>query len=84
MNTQKVAITIPQQLVMEIDLMSREQGLSRSRLISRMLAEKVREENGKRLKEAYDRVFSDESICREQLETSRWLEEGDSEEGQEW
>jgi hypothetical protein len=83
-NTQKVAITIPRNLVATIDTMSREQGLSRSRFIARLLSEKVQEEREKILKEAYDRVFSDESICREQLETSRWLEEGNSEEGQEW
>ena len=84
MNTQKVAITIPRNLVSMIDAMSRKQGLSRSRLIARMLSEKVEEEKKQYLKEAYDLIFSDESICEEQLKTSKWLEHGDVEEGQEW
>ncbi|GBC61394.1 hypothetical protein DENIS_2354 [Desulfonema ishimotonii] len=84
MNTQKVAITIPKHLVMTIDTMSRQQGISRSRLISRMLEEKVAEEKKRLLKDAYDTVFSDESLCKEQLETVRWFEGADEGEGQEW
>lgn len=84
MKTQEIAISLPQTLVAAIDEMSRKQGLPRNRLIVRMLSEKVREENQRRLKEAYDTAFSDESFGREQLEMSHWLAQGDNDEGQEW
>jgi len=36
------------------------------------------------IKNAYDAVFSDESVCREQLETAAWFDKMGNEEGQEW
>ena len=84
MKTRKIAVVLPQNLLATIDAMCRKQGLSRSRLISKILSEKVREENKRDLKEAYDAVFSNESIRREQLETSNWLESGGIEDGQDW
>ncbi len=84
MNTQKVAITIPRRLLTMIDAASLEQGLSRSRYISNILKEKVDEDRNRSLKEAYDRVFSDDSIRKEQIETIRWFESIESKEGMEW
>ena len=84
MNTQRIAITIPSDLVAVIDDLSRQKGVSRSRLISSMLREKVLSEKEKQVKQAYDRVFSDEFMIKEQLETSRWFEGAGSKEGQEW
>jgi len=37
MNTQKVAITIPKKIVIVIDMISKEKGISRSRYISNVL-----------------------------------------------
>ena len=62
MNTQKVAITIPADLVVMIDDISRELGLSRSKYISTVLREKVLSEKERQIKAAYDRIFSDDSI----------------------
>ncbi len=84
MNTQKVAITIPKNIVAIIDEVSKRQGLSRSRYISKVLHEKLSEQKARNLKNAYDRVFSDDQICREQLETVKWFEGNESKEGQEW
>ena len=84
MNTQRIAITIPSDLVAVIDDLSRQKGVSRSRLISSMLRDKVLSEKEKQVKQAYDRVFSDEFMIKEQLETSRWFEGAGSKEGQEW
>ncbi len=66
MNTQKVAITIPRDLVMMIDAFSKKKGISRSRFISMMLREKILDERARQLKEAYNRVFSDDVIKEEQ------------------
>jgi len=84
MHTQKVAITIPKELVTMIDDISKKKGLSRSRFISTVLREKVMSERNRYIKDAYDRVFSDESIRKEQLDTVRLFEGLESKEGQEW
>ena len=68
-NTKKVAMTIPEDLLGEIDEMSRRRGVSRSRLISELLREKLVEVQNRSLRSAYDQVFSDEAIRREQILT---------------
>ena len=84
MNTQKVAITIPINLVNVIDAISKQRGLSRSKFISILLEEKISEERDRSLKEAYDLIFSDESVYDEQLQTASWFEGSGNIEGQEW
>ncbi len=84
MNTQKIAISIPMDLVFMIDEISKKQGISRSRFISNILREKMIYERSQRIKEAYDQIFSDETICKEQLETAAGFEAFGSTEGQEW
>ena len=84
MNTQKVAITMPTDLLTTIDDVSKQKGMSRSRYISTILREKVLDEKEKQIKSSYNRVFSDELILKEQLETASWLEGTGSKAGQEW
>jgi len=84
MHTQKVAITIPKELVTMIDDISRKKGLSRSKFISTVLREKVVSERNRHVRDAYDRIFSDESIRKEHLNCARWFEGLGTEEGQEW
>jgi hypothetical protein len=84
MNTQKVAITIPADLVIMIDDISKQLGLSRSKYISNVLREKVFSEKERQIKDSYDRVFSDDSIKKVQLQTSIWFDGTGNEGGQEW
>jgi len=84
MHTQKIAITLPKDLVATINEISKQKGLSRSKLISMILKEKIIAEKKKQVRDAYDRVFSDESIQQEQVNWTHWFEEAGSEEGQEW
>jgi metal-responsive CopG/Arc/MetJ family transcriptional regulator len=84
MNTEKIAITIPKDLLEMVDDISSERGVSRSKLISALIREKIQEQRNRHLKEVYDRVFEDEEIQKEQLETARWFAGGESDEGQEW
>ena len=84
MNTKKVAITIPKDLIAIVDTISRERGISRSKFISLTIEEKIATERDRNLKEAYDRVFSDDSIIKEQLDTTNWFQRAGSKEGQEW
>ena len=84
MNTKKVAITVPKDLIVLVDEISRLKGISRSMFISRVLREKLQEEKDQQLKEAYNRVFSDDSIRKEQIDTAEWFEGSGNNEGQGW
>ena len=84
MNTQKVAITIPTDLVIMIDNISKQLGLSRSKYISTVLREKVLSDKEQQIKGSYNRVFSDESIKKEQLQTAIWFDGTGNQGGQEW
>ncbi len=84
MHTQKVAITIPKELILMIDDMSKKKGLSRSKFISNVLREKLIWERNRHIKETYDQIFSDESLREEQLSCAKWFEGLEIEEGQEW
>ena len=66
-NTRKVAMTIPEDLLGEIDEMSRHRGVSRSRLISELLREKLVDVQNHSLRCAYDEVFSNEVVRQEQV-----------------
>jgi len=67
-----------------VDAIRKDQGLSRSKFISTVIKEKISDERDRYLKEAFNRVFSEESIRKEQLDTARWFQASESEEGQEW
>ena len=84
MRTQKIAITIPKELVVMVDDISKKRGLSRSKFISMVVREKVLSEESRHIKDVYDRIFSDESIRKEQLDCAIWFEGLGSEEGQGW
>ena len=84
MTTQKVGISMPEDLIKDIDLITKTKGLSRSRYIASALGAKVADEKRELLKQAYDRVFSDEKIQKEQIDSAKWFEGVGSEGGQEW
>ena len=84
MNTQKVAITVPEDLVIMVDEISRKKGMSRSKFISSVLRERVLNEKDRQLMEAYNKVFSDDAIRKEQIETAEWFEGAGSKGGQGW
>ena len=74
MHTEKVAITIPSDLISVIDDIRSTQGVSRSKFITLLLREKIMDEQAREIREAYDRVYSDESIVQEQLDAAACLE----------
>ncbi len=84
MNTKKVAITVPVNILIIIDTISKSKGLSRSKYISTVLKKNILDERAQLLKGAYDKVFSDASIQAEQLSTAQWFEEAGKKGGQEW
>ena len=84
MNTQKVAITVPKNILIMIDNISKSKGLSRSKFISTVLTKNILDEKAQYLKDAYDKVFSDDSIKAEQLSIAEWFEKAGEKGGQEW
>ena len=84
MNTIKIAITVPEDIVMTIDLLSSESGVSRSKFITDVLKEKISKDQNDKIKSAYDTVFSDKTIAEEQLSMAGDFESSGKEEGQEW
>ena len=84
MNTKKVAITVPIEMVTIIDAISKQEGISRSRYISSVLQEKIVDEKEKYIRQSYDRIYSDELIKKEQTETASWFEGTGNKVGQEW
>jgi metal-responsive CopG/Arc/MetJ family transcriptional regulator len=63
MHTQKIAITMPTDLIAVIDEISRLKGMSRSGFISAVLKEKIALEKEKQVKNEYDRGLSCRRIC---------------------
>jgi hypothetical protein len=59
-------------------------GLSRSKYISNVLREKVLSEKERQIKDSFNRVFADDSIQKEQLETTIWFDGTGNQGGQEW
>ncbi len=57
MHTQKVAVTIPKDLMALIDEMSRNEGLSRSKYISSVLREKLESEKKRYVKKNMIKYF---------------------------
>ena len=84
MHTQKVAITVPKNILVMVDKISQARGISRSKLISSILEQKMTEEKAAYLKSAYDSVFDDGAIKEEQRSTALWFEKTGSDGGQEW
>jgi len=83
-HTKKVAITIPNNILIMIDNISQAKGVSRSKFITTMLEKKLVEEKAAYLKSAYDCVFEDDAIRQEQRSTALWFDNTGNEGGQEW
>ena len=84
MHTQKVAITMPEVLVREIDTLSKKKGISRSRYISQAVSQSIEEEKKRYITECYNEIFSEAEVQNEQLETTHNFEGAGSEGGHEW
>jgi metal-responsive CopG/Arc/MetJ family transcriptional regulator len=84
MHTKKVAITIPKDILILIDNISQAKGISRSKLITSMLEQKLAEEKATYLKHAYNSVFENDAVKAEQRSTALWFEKAGNEGGQEW
>ena len=64
-HTQKVAISMPEVLVKEIDALSKRRGLSRSRYITQAVSEKIEAEKKRFITKSYDKIFLRKAGIRE-------------------
>ena len=84
MTTVKVAITMPEELVQEIDAARKTKTISRSRYITRLVQKAVTVEKQIRLRAAYDKIFSDPEIAEEQKNSTEMFNNTGNDKGQEW
>ena len=84
MTTVKVAITMPKELVQEVDAARKIETISRSGYITRLVQKAVRVEKQASLKAAYNKIFSDPEILEEQKNTTALLDNTDNDKGQGW
>jgi len=84
MTTVKIAITMPEELVQEVDAARKIEPISRSGYITRLVQKAVRSEKKVRLKAAYDRIFSDPEIVEEQKNSTALFDSTNDDKGQEW
>ena len=73
MNTDKIAISMPSDMLSVIDRIRTKRGVSRSKFITLLLREKLMDEQEREVREGYDRV-SDPAVAKEQLETAAFLD----------
>jgi metal-responsive CopG/Arc/MetJ family transcriptional regulator len=79
MPMKKVAISLPAPVLETVDRLAAEQGASRSRVISTILARVARAKRDRDITAAVDALFADEGVAAEQkrtadrfLRVSRW------------
>jgi hypothetical protein len=80
---EKVAITIPSDLVSLIDDIRSKRGVVRSKFITLLLRKKIMDEQAREIRKAYDHVFPNEFIVQEHPYTAAF-EGSDKDESQEW
>jgi metal-responsive CopG/Arc/MetJ family transcriptional regulator len=69
----KTAITVPEDVMQEVDRAARERGESRSRFISRVLRLAVRARRDAEVTRRLDALFADESVREEQRREAQEL-----------
>ena len=82
MTTLKLAIRMPEELVREVEEARKEESMSRSSYITRLVRQEVRRERQAGLKANYDRIFADPEIAEEQLNITRAFDWAGNDQGQ--
>jgi metal-responsive CopG/Arc/MetJ family transcriptional regulator len=83
----KIAISVPENTLREIDLLARKVGATRSGFITQVLNEVSRAKSNAEVTARINRLLEDEEISREQKEVSEFFlraAESDSSKGSKW
>ena len=70
MAARKFAISVPEEVMHQVDQAARRHGVTRSRFIGSVLARVARARSDAEVSRAIDEIFSDPEITREQAETA--------------
>jgi hypothetical protein len=84
MATRKIAISVPEGVLREVDRAARSRKMSRSGFISQALARIARARTDAEVTRRIDELFADPRIAREQVETARAFQRAAHGSGTEW
>ena len=74
MGTTKIAITVPEEVLIEVDRAARERGESRSGFISRLLRAAMRARRDAEITKRLDELFADPEMAAEQTRVAAELD----------
>ena len=80
----KYAISMPEDVMKQIDRAARKRGETRSRFIANILRRAAQARSDAEITEQLNRVFADESLAAEQRETAEAFRRGSSTRGTKW
>jgi metal-responsive CopG/Arc/MetJ family transcriptional regulator len=84
MAVRKLAISIPEDVVREVDAAAKKRGMTRSGFISDILRRIARARTDAEIARRVNEVFADPEVAREQSETARRFSRNAPERGAEW
>lgn len=80
----KFAISVPQEVMKEVDRAAAARGVTRSRFVSDLLRKAARARTDAEITRQLDELFSDESLAAEQRETAEALGDAGIDTDTEW
>jgi hypothetical protein len=84
MPVRKIAISVPEDVLLQVDRAAKSRGMTRSRFISQALRRIAGARRDAEITRRIDELFSDPEIAREQVDTARAFQRARSPRGTEW
>ena len=84
MAVRKIAISVPEEVLRQVDQAAKDRHMTRSRFISRALARIATARRDAEITRRIDEVLSDPDLAQEQVETARAFQRGRPARGTEW
>ncbi len=84
MATRKLAISVPEDVVHDVDAAAKQRGMTRSGFITHILRRIARARSDAEISRRVNEVFADPEVAKEQAETARQFSRDDTERGTGW
>jgi len=84
MATRKLAISVPEDVVHDVDAAAKKRGMTRSGFITDILRRIARARSDAEISRRVNEVFADPEVAKEQAETARKFNRNATEHGTEW
>ena len=84
MATRKLAISVPEDVVQDVDAAAKKRGMTRSGFITDILRRIARARSDAEISRRVNEVFADPEVAEEQAKTARQLSRNVTERGTEW